>query len=229
MRGTAGKLIVFGYVRLVGVLRHAIPGLEALFERNLPSARAQGLDRRRSRFINPSENRGFAKAITEGAVGQLMREVRADNVILEECNILVGDSHWHRDGARVPSIAYRIAVYLDPIRDEYGALSVIPSSHLATSVWTPDLLSSLPESARASAETAQPLPSTKLISDPGDVIIFHSSLIHASFGGGYRRQIALVAVGEPNTPGQKAELAQFFLNRYVGSSIIFDSVGDANG
>jgi hypothetical protein len=205
-----------------------MPDLEALFERNLPSAGAEGLDRRRSRFIEPSENSGFTKAVTDGEVGRLMREVRAHHVILEECNILVGDSHWHRDGARVPNIAYRIAVYLDPILADHGALSVIPSSHLVTRVWTPDLVGALPENACADRGSAQPVPSTRLISNPGDVIVFHSSLIHASFGGGHRRQIALVAVGEPETAAQKAELAQFFLNRYVGGSVMFDTGNPGN-
>jgi hypothetical protein len=75
----------------------------------------------------------------------------------------VGDTSWHADSERDLESAGFLA-YLEPLRDA-GALRVRPGSHRGA-----------------------PGPATVLATDPGDVIVMHERLEHASEGGGVRRQ-----------------------------------------
>lgn len=106
-----------------------------------------------------------------------------------------GDTDWHPDVDTLGFNGIRIAIYLEPLRENSGALRFVPGSHQEP------LFSQLSKKSKETFDCEpHDLPSYVCNSDPGDIIIFHLSCWHAAFGGGVRRQGALVYFEDPQTP-----------------------------
>lgn len=103
-------------------------------------------------------------------------------------NYYTGDTSWHSDGFHTVGCFIKIALYLDPVRRESGALRVIPGSHRV------DLHDSwAARRARNSVELwgieQRDVPAISLDSNPGDVVAFNHNLMHAAFGGSNQRRM----------------------------------------
>lgn len=160
-----------------------------------------------------------AQILGDGLVGELLARLGATKLVQDELNALYGESYWHRDGAHVPQHGYRAVLYLDPISAGAGAISVVPVSHLRQDCWDAvalERLSSL-EGKRDSISAC----SVSLESVPGDLVLFHCGLIHGSFGGLRRRQVAFVMVGDVVSAADRASRRDFVLNRLVSGTVRF--------
>jgi len=124
-----------------------------------------------------------------------------------EGNLHVGDTAWHSSKPEglysttgqgflytgysefsLPNV--KIAFYPEPTTRDTGCLRVIPGSH---KVNTPDLLASLRTNNkdpkfRPFGIHPSEIPCYCFESDPGDVIVFTESVLHAAFGGKIGRQ-----------------------------------------
>ncbi|MFS8096999.1 phytanoyl-CoA dioxygenase family protein [Lentzea alba] len=97
------------------------------------------------------------------------------------------NSRWHSDmNADVQGVKFM--VYLDACTPETGRLQVMPGSHLRapwTAFW--DHVSQDPHRQGLSVDSREwSIPSYDIDTEPGDVIVFHSNLLHASAGGQLR-------------------------------------------
>ena len=115
------------------------------------------------------------------------------------------DHQWHSDRGGQIDLNYRrikIMIYLQAMRQETGALRVIPGSHHAS---FHRLLLPLQEqkpgtSPEAYGVEGHDLPCTTLEVDPGDVVVFDHYLFHAVYGKqGRRRYVALKFAAKPET------------------------------
>jgi len=130
-----------------------------------------------------------------------------------------GDTVWHADvgwGPNIPegrndpnlvntlsphyTIGLKAAMYLDPIVKETGALRIVPGSHInplhEELAPLSSVLADYPEVAcdpRFAGFGTDPkdMPCHVVDSQPGDVLIFHSLVWHASFGGTLRRMFSM--------------------------------------
>lgn len=108
----------------------------------------------------------------------------------------------------------KMMLYLEPLDDSSGCLSVIPGSHRS-----PIHEAMGPQEYNGNAEpqpfgVKQPdLPRLALASNPGDIIVFCHTLFHAVFNarGGHppRRYLALKFSERPNTPEQLFTLVRY--------------------
>ena len=121
----------------------------------------------------------------------------------------IGPTTWHGGGMyaeRLPHI--KIAFYVEPLTRENGCLRVVPGSHIRGD---PDLLTPLRDECSDPDFMPFGLPQSEapaiaLESQPGDVVVFTESLLHASFGGSAGRyQHAMTYV---RTPVTEEDLAQ---------------------
>ena len=127
------------------------------------------------------------------------------NYTTSDGNVYCGDTPWHSDGP--PGKAYtsiKIAFYLDRLDVRSGSLRVMPGSHhqndrYARSLGPIDYYRA-PSDARTGLTEAtwnvegQDVPATALESQPGDVLVFHHELKHASFGGDSRRRLFTINI-----------------------------------
>lgn len=97
------------------------------------------------------------------------------------------NSRWHCDmNADVQGVKY--IIYLDERSADSGRLQVMPGSHLSepwAAFW--EHMSQDPHRQGMPVDWREwPIPAYEIDTEPGDVVVFHSNLLHASAGGGIR-------------------------------------------
>jgi hypothetical protein len=128
------------------------------------------------------------------------------NYLAGDGNYYSGDTGWHSDGSHAVGTFVKIAIYLDPVTRDTGALRVIPGSHL--------VLDRDARKARDAEELwgveGRDVPSIALGSNPGDIVCFNHNLMHSSWGGGRaRRMFTLNCSARARTPEEIAELRAY--------------------
>jgi ectoine hydroxylase-related dioxygenase (phytanoyl-CoA dioxygenase family) len=145
------------------------------------------------------------------------------NYVGSDGNYYSGDTPWHSDGFHTVGRFIKIALYLDPVKGDTGALRVIPGSHRV------DLENSWgARHARSSHDRwgieQNQVPAIALDSAPGDVVAFNHNVMHAAFGGAsQRRMFTLNCCRHCETPEEIADLKSYiaahdrFLNDHMHS------------
>lgn len=91
-----------------------------------------------------------------------------------------GETPWHTDSdLRLRSVGF--LAYLEPVGTDSGALRVLPGSHHRQ----------FREAIRGMGATClrdPSLPGHVVATEPGDMVLLDERVLHASFGGGIRRQ-----------------------------------------
>ena len=125
-------------------------------------------------------------------------------------NFYTGDTGWHSDadftGRRgiPPRTFYKIALYLDPVEAQTGALRVIPGSHRFGEGFTMDLHQMLrvSNSVETLGISGDQVPAVALPSNPGDVVVFNQAIKHSSWGGSSRRRMFTINATAPYRPDE---------------------------
>jgi hypothetical protein len=117
-----------------------------------------------------------------------------------------GNTPWHAD-SDLPITSVAIVAYFESLRENSGALCVLPGSHL------PEFANVLRTSG-AAGKSAQKLPAHVLETDPGDVIVFDEHLFHASFGGGIRRPWRVDYIHNPTSAKAEDQAKAYFRELY---------------
>lgn len=174
----------FGYVVLKGRLADEVEWIADAFEAvfaGLPEARSHVPFIDRSEKLSTLLDHPSTIGIASAVLGPEWNYVSSDG------NLYGGETPWHRDGCWRHLRFAKIAMYLDPVTAESGALRVVPGSHRTKApleeIWLRD-----PDPARLGIE-ARDMPAVALESEPGDVVAFDHGILHASFGGGPRRRM----------------------------------------
>ncbi len=119
--------------------------------------------------------------IADGLLGENWNYTSSDG------NYYTGDTGWHSDGFHAVGKHIKIALYLDEVTRETGALRVIPGTHRLE---TRDWLALQSANSQELWEIPQSeVPSLALESTPGDVVVFNHNLMHSAFGGGSERRM----------------------------------------
>src|SRR3989442_10195945 len=114
------------------------------------------------------------EAVAAALLGGSVLPTRAKGV---RCS---GSTPWHTDSS-APLASVGFLAYLEPLRAEDGALRVLPGSH------HPDFRDAL-RGLGVDGTAAPVLPAHVVVTEPGDLILLDEHVLHASFGGGTRRQ-----------------------------------------
>ena len=199
----------FGYLVLPQLLADEIGDITAEFEAVFTDRGVVHDGTQRSTVVPFIDQRAKLCALldhpkVEGAVASLLGD--DFNYVAGDGNYYSGDTGWHSDGFHRVGEFVKVALYLDPVGRDTGALRVIPGSHR------------LDDWAAKQAGRSQDLwglagrdvPAVSLDSRPGDVVIFNHNLMHAAFGGGARRRMfTLNCCRRCHTPEEIADLEDF--------------------
>jgi len=133
-------------------------------------------------------------------------------------NFYSGDTGWHADGNHSIGKYLKIAIYLDPVDGDSGALRVIPGSHRAAALNGGWAARDAGRSVDLWGIEMRDVPSVTLRSEPGDVVVFNHNIMHASFGGSTaRRMFTLNCVARVNTAAEVRELREYItVHRHFG-------------
>ena len=184
----------FGFLHLPGLLADRFDAIERAFEELLDrhgGATHDGAERFCvAPFLNHSEY-----------LCSLLDDPRLDGVASSLCgddyqywnsdgNYYVGDTRWHSDGGWPEPVGfYKLAIYLDPVDADNGALRVIPGSHRCGERFAEEVHREIDQETFWGGLPPNEVPAVALSSEPGDVVLFIQILKHAAFGGGSRRRM----------------------------------------
>nr|WP_241265803.1 phytanoyl-CoA dioxygenase family protein [Streptomyces boncukensis] len=142
-------------------------------------------------------------------------------MVSSDVNVLVGDSYWHSDGFYDEGLYLRAVVYGEPTDAAGGALRVIPGSHRPEGGWQGEPVRQLMEHDRALGLRGDEIPATVLATRPGDVVVFHTNVLHSAWNGSRRRQWAWNFTRPPVTASERTAASQYVLNRFVSGTVRF--------
>jgi hypothetical protein len=118
------------------------------------------------------------------------------NYLGSDGNYYVGDTRWHSDTdwsgkkrGNPPRLYYKIALYLDPVTADSGALRLIPGSHQHGDRYADALEESLKVAPEKLGIDGSQVPAVPMVSNPGDVVVFNQNCKHSAWGGNNRRRM----------------------------------------
>ncbi len=118
------------------------------------------------------------------------------NYLGSDGNFYVGDTRWHSDTdwsgkmrGMPPRLYYKIALYLDPVTGDSGALRLIPGSHQYGDRYADALQESLSTAPETLGVHGSDIPAKAMESNPGDVVVFNQNTKHSAWRGSNRRRM----------------------------------------
>jgi len=194
----------FGYLVFPGLLRDKIPQITAEFERVF-AEHGGGHDGKQHDgtarscivpFIDQSEY--LSGLIDDPHIDGIFTSLLGEdyNFLGSDGNFYVGNTRWHSDTdwsgkmrGKPPRIFYKLALYLDPLTRDTGALRVIPGSHRYGDAFAEQLQQTLRTADENFGISGAEIPAIALESEPGDVVVFNQSTKHSAWGGSTRRRM----------------------------------------
>ena len=126
-----------------------------------------------------------------------------------------------------PRLFYKMAIYLDPVAGDTGALRVIPGSHRYGDRYAEDLQEQLRNAQEELGISGAEVPAIALNSNPGDVVVFNQNTKHSSWGGSKRRRMftinctARYAVDEiPYLRNEISAFARYWIDSVYGETML---------
>ncbi|MCX6045224.1 MAG: phytanoyl-CoA dioxygenase family protein [Chloroflexi bacterium] len=218
----------FGYLVFPGLLRDKIATIIDEFE-NVFAMHGGGHDGKphdgtaRSCLVPFIDQNSYLAALlddprVDGIFTSLLGENY--NYLGSDGNFYVGNTGWHSDTdwsgkmrGKPPRLFYKMALYLDPVDGNTGALRVIPGSHRYGDRFAEDLQQRLRNSAELMGISGAEVPAIALTSNPGDVVVFNQNTKHSSWGGNTRRRMFTINCtahyAEEDVPYLRNEISAF--------------------
>ena len=156
------------------------------------------------------------------------------NYLGSDGNFYVGDTNWHSDTdwsgkmrGKPPRIFYKLALYLDPVTADSGALRVIPGSQHYGDRFAEALQANLRGAPETLGLSGDQVPAIALTSNPGDVVVFNQNTKHSAWGGGNRRRMFTINCTAhyrddelPLVRNDVAAFARFWVDSVYGEAML---------
>ena len=211
----------FGFLKLGGLFRDDIEDITAGFEAVFAADGHPQMETyvplhgRQRRLIIPqfvTKDERLNRLLDDVRVTGIVRSLLGDDYEYAESdgNLFDCESTWHSDiyGAPMDVHHVKISFYLDTLREDSGAIRVIPGTNFFNEAFAvnvrrrindPDLIAS------TFGVDDRELPSVALETDPGDIVVWDFRTIHASFYGGTRRRLFSINFRERPVPKNEDE------------------------
>lgn len=230
-----GFFDAFGFLALPGLLKDRMDGIAEEFERVF-AAHGGGHDgkphdgKRRSAIVPFLDRSPVLSALLddpriEGVAADLLGE--DFNYLNSDGNYYAGDTGWHSDGFHEEFRFMKIALYLDPLTRDTGALRVVPGSHRPGDRFAGTLRRELGRDGALWGLHGRDIPCAALETKPGDVLAFNHNIRHASFGGSARRRMFTINLSQRLPEGRLEDLkeyigshSRFLLDRMYGEIMV---------
>ncbi len=181
----------WGYLVLPGLIKNDVDWITEEFEAVFQDRGVVHDGTKRSCIVPIIDQRErFCTLLDHPAIHGLISSLLGDdfNYLGGDGNFYAGDTAWHSDGFHTVGKFLKVAIYLDPVTRDTGCLRVIPGAHRIDLQNTWDA-----RKARQSMELwgieGRDVPAVALESQPGDVVAFNHNMMHAAFGGSWRRRM----------------------------------------
>lgn len=207
----------FGYLAFKGLLAEEMGRIIAEFEGVFEQRGITHDPTQRSCLVPFIDQREYLCGLLDHpSITMIAQGLLGDNYnyLGSDGNYYTGNTGWHSDGYHRQASYIKIALYLDPVKADTGALRVIPGSHRLE---PEDPIRRATRSKELWGIEAQDVPAVALESQPGDVVVFNHNIMHSSYGGSSHRRMFTINLG------QHSETAEELLDleNYINSSARF--------
>lgn len=155
------------------------------------------------------------------------------NYMGSDGNYYAGDTGWHSDGWHKEIRHMKIALYLDPLTRNSGALRVIPGSHHIQDGYAIGVQEQIRRSQDLWGVSGADVPAVALETQPGDVVCFNHNTKHAAFGGSTSRRMFTINLAQRYPEEKITDLrryldgfSRFWVDRAYGEAMV--STADSN-
>ncbi len=194
----------FGFLGFPGLLKDRIDGIIDAFEtvwieRGGGHHGSDHDGKARSCIVPFIDQHPFLSALLDDpTVNGIFSSLLGDDFVYlgSDGNFYVADTGWHSDTdwsgkmrGKPPRIYFKMALYLDPLTRETGALRVIPGSHRYGDAYAESLESSIRKSPENWGIEGWEVPAVALETQPGDIAVFNQNTKHSAWGGSDRRRM----------------------------------------
>lgn len=225
----------FGYLSFPGLLadkiEHIIEAFEQVWVEKGGGHNGQPHDELRRSCIVPfiDQDATLAALLDDPRLHAIAQDLLGDdfNYMGSDGNYYAGDTGWHSDGFHKALRHIKIALYLDPLTADTGALRVMPGSHNITDKYAQALEEQVRESESHFGITGNQVPAVVLETMPGDVVCFQHNTKHAAFGGGGRRRMFTINLSQrypdamiPDLRKYLEGFSRFWVDRPYGEVMI---------
>jgi len=198
----------FGYLSFPGLLCDKIDEIKQAFDRLLKRNGGDEHDGLERLFMAPFINHDRylctllddprLHGIATGLLGEQYQYWNSDG------NYYVGDTRWHSDTVWPEPIRfYKMAIYLDPMTKDTGALRVIPGSHRFGEGYAETVHAHLTGKQTCwGGIHGRDLPAVAIETEPGDLVVFNHSTKHSAWGGGTKRRMFTIVYTGHHTKGR---------------------------
>ena len=226
---------IFGFLKLPGLIAHriaeVIEDFERLWREHGGGHNGRPHDEKQRSCIYPfiDQDARLSSLLDDPGIHGLASSLLGEdfNYIGSDGNFYASDTVWHPDGNRISPRYVKIAIYLDTLDGNSGALRVVPGSHRVGEPYASAVRESVPASMDRLGVHGSHVPAIMLDTVPGDVLVFNHNLLHASFHGSERRRMFTLNLCQHHTDEQIGELqnylsnhARFLINRNVGPAML---------
>jgi ectoine hydroxylase-related dioxygenase (phytanoyl-CoA dioxygenase family) len=232
---------LFGFLVFPGLLSDRIGRIteefEEIFERTGGHHGVAHDGTRRScivPFIDQSEY--LSSLLDDPRVDGILSSLLGDDYsyLGSDGNFYTGHTGWHSDAdfsgesrGTPPRTFYKLAMYLDPVDTDSGALRVIPGIHRHGEGFAMGLEQVLRKPLDSLGIGGDQVPAVSLASRPGDVVVFSQAIKHSSWGGSNRRRMFTINATSRYRPDEVqwlrkevAALARFWVDGVYGEPML---------
>jgi hypothetical protein len=138
----------------------------------------------------------LATLLTDARIKGIASDLLGEDYLFRgsDCSIYDCGTLFHRDsyGSDPTCLNLKMALYLDPVNVDSGALRVIPGSHHKGDKFVKALNQRVASGFRDLGLSTDQVPAAIIDSEPGDLILWNYRLIHATnYEGNRRRMLAM--------------------------------------
>lgn len=198
----------FGYLHLPGLLNDCVADIDEAFEALLYQHGGQNHDGRERFSMAPFINHNpylctllddaRIQGVATSLLGAHYQYWNSDG------NYYVADTPWHSDTAwPEPLRFYKMAIYLDPMTKDTGALRVIPGSHRFGEGFAETVHKQLSVGKEVwGGLKGSEVPAVALETMPGDLVVFNHSTKHSAWGGSRKRRMFTIVFTDHHAEGK---------------------------
>ena len=190
---------IFGYLHFPGFLNDCIDQIIEAFEQVWVDLNIDHPETQRTYivpFIGQSEY--LSSLLDDDRIDGIFASLLGEDYTYlgSDGNFYSGDTGWHSDGGWPrPVRFYKMALYLDPLTADTGAVRFIPGSHRYGELYAETVQRNISSLEETYALDGPSVPAVALESNPGDLVIFNQALKHSSWGGGTQRRMFTINCG----------------------------------
>ena len=189
----------FGYLCLPGFLNDCIDQIIEAFEQVWVDLNVDHPEAQRT-YIVPfiGQNKYLSSLLDDDRIDGIFATLLGEDYTYlgSDGNFYSGDTGWHSDGGWPRPIRfYKMALYLDPLTADTGAVRFIPGSHRYGEIYAETVQQNISSLEETYALDGPSVPAIALESQPGDLVIFNQGLKHSSWGGGAQRRMFTINCG----------------------------------